>query len=104
MKAFNFVVQKKDYYKSERTTLANDYKVAQKLGFNLETERISRDISNCSEIIDLMEEVTKEIQKEKVFTEHQIQQLQSSIHKVTGDGEVMQLFNSLLGINAGGGS
>jgi hypothetical protein len=104
MKAFNYVVQKKDYYKTERTTLSNDYKVAQKLGFNLETERISRDISNCNEIIDLMEEVAKEIQKEKVFTETQLQQLQSSIHKITGDGEVMQLFNSLLGVGASSGS
>lgn len=100
MKAFNFVVQKKDYYKTERTTLANDFKVAQKLGFNLETERISRDISNCNEIIDLMEEVAKEIQKEKIFTENQLQQLQSSVHKITGDGEIMQLFNSLLGVNS----
>lgn len=35
------------------------------------------------------------------FTENQIQQLQSKVHKITGDGEVMMLFNELLGINAG---
>lgn len=104
MKAFNYVVQKKDYYKTEIMTLANDFKVAQKLGFNLETERISRDISNCNEIIDLMEEVAKEIQKEGSFTKNQIEQLQSSIHKITGDGEVMGLFNSLLGVGVGSGS
>jgi inhibitor of KinA sporulation pathway (predicted exonuclease) len=104
MKVLNFVVQKKDYYKSERTTLLNDYKFAQKLGFNSETKRISGDISNCNQIIDLMEDVAKEIQKEKVFTENQLAQLQSSIHKITGDGEVMQLFNSLLGVSAGSGS
>lgn len=41
-------------------------------------------------------------EKEKiVFTENEIQQLQSKIHKITGDGEVMMLFNEMLGINAG---
>lgn len=37
----------------------------------------------------------------KSFTESEIQQLQSEIHKITGDGEVMGLFNNLLGIQAG---
>lgn len=48
----------------------------------------------------------KEIQqnKERTFTETEISQLQSSVYKITGEGEVMQLFNSLLGVNAGGGS
>jgi hypothetical protein len=41
---------------------------------------------------------------ERLFTETEIMQLQSSVHNITGDGEVMQLFNSLLGFNAGGGS
>lgn len=39
--------------------------------------------------------------KEVYFTENQIQQLQSKVHKITGDGEVMMLFNELLGVNAG---
>lgn len=38
---------------------------------------------------------------ERVFTESDISQLQSAVHKITGDGEVMMLFNSILGINAG---
>ena len=38
---------------------------------------------------------------ESNFTENDIAQLQSRIHKITGDGEVMQEFNKLLGINAG---
>lgn len=38
---------------------------------------------------------------ERLFTETEISQLQNKVHKITGDGEVMQLFNSLLGINAG---
>lgn len=35
------------------------------------------------------------------FTENEIQQLQNKIHKITGDGEVMGLFNELLGVCAG---
>lgn len=34
------------------------------------------------------------------FTEHQIRQLQSKIHTITGDGEVMGLFNEMLGVSA----
>ncbi|HMT02299.1 MAG TPA: hypothetical protein PKD00_03165 [Burkholderiales bacterium] len=41
--------------------------------------------------------------KERTFTETEISQLQSEVYKITGKGEVMQLFNSLLGINAGNG-
>lgn len=104
MKVLKFVVNKKEDYRSQRVELKNDSRTAQKLGFELETKRIERDISNTSEIIDLLEEVVNECQKERVFTEDEISQLQNSIHKITGDGEVMQLFNSLLGVNAGRGS
>ena len=38
---------------------------------------------------------------ERLFTESEISQLQSNVHKITGDGEVMQLFNGLLGVAAG---
>jgi hypothetical protein len=38
---------------------------------------------------------------EKVFTYTEIEHLQSEIHKITGNGEVMQLFNKMTGINAG---
>lgn len=38
---------------------------------------------------------------EQMFTENDIAQLQSRIHKIVGDGEVMQEFNKLLGVNAG---
>lgn len=37
---------------------------------------------------------------DRTFTENEISQLQSEVHKITGNGEVMQLFNKLLGINA----
>lgn len=36
-----------------------------------------------------------------VFTENEIQRLQSKVHAITGDGEVMGLFNEMLGISAG---
>ena len=103
-KVLEFIVKKKESYRAERVDLKNDYKTANKLGFNAETVRIERDISNVSEILEVLEEVAIEVQKEKTFTEAEVSQLQSSVHKITGDGEVMQLFNSLLGVNAGGGS
>lgn len=33
--------------------------------------------------------------------EHELQRLQSKVYKITGDGEVMMLFNEILGIGAG---
>lgn len=39
--------------------------------------------------------------KERTFTEAEIAKLQHEVHKITGDGEVMALFNKLLGISAG---
>jgi hypothetical protein len=104
MKVLKFIVEKKESYKADRVDLKNDYKTANKLGFNAETVRIERDIRNVSEILEVLEEVAVEVQKERTFTETEISQLQSAVHKITGDGEVMQLFNSLLGVNAGGGS
>jgi len=104
MNVLKFIVHKKDYYRAERTSLINDYKVANKLGFSTETNRIERDVSKTSEILELLEDIAVEVQKEKLFTETEISHLQSEVHKITGDGEVMQLFNKLLGVNAGGGS
>lgn len=49
-------------------------------------------------------EIPQKEAKERTFTETEVAHLQSSVHKITGDGEVMQLFNSLLGVNAGSGS
>jgi len=37
---------------------------------------------------------------EPIFSEYEISQLQSKIHAITGDGEVMALFNEMLGISA----
>lgn len=38
--------------------------------------------------------------KLKMFTEKEIESLQSEVYKITGKGNVMALFNKLLGINA----
>ena len=38
---------------------------------------------------------------EKVFTYTEIEHLQGEVHKITGDGDVMKLFNKMLGVNAG---
>lgn len=39
--------------------------------------------------------------RNRTFTESEISQLQSKVHKITGNGEVMMLFNELLGVAAG---
>ena len=87
-KALEFIVKKKESYRAERVDLKNDYKTANKLGFYTETVRIERGISNVSEILEVLEDIAVEVQKEKVFTETEIAHLQSSVHKITGDGEV----------------
>jgi hypothetical protein len=51
MKVLKFIVEKKESYKADRVDLKNDYKTANKLGFNAETVRIERDIRNVSEIL-----------------------------------------------------
>ena len=38
---------------------------------------------------------------EVMFEYNEIEFLQNAVHKITGDGEVMKLFNNLLGIKAG---
>jgi len=48
------------------------------------------------------DETLKEDVEEKVFTKTEICNLQNAVHKVTGDGEVMVLFNQLLGVSSGG--
>ena len=101
MKAFNLVLDKKESFRSNRVDLRNDHKTATKLGFNVEADRIYRDINHTSEIINLLEDIANEMQKEKTFTDTEIAHLQSEVYKITGDGDVMKLFNSLLGINGG---
>ncbi len=62
------------------------------------------EIINIKHVKELSELRYKLKSKERVFSESEISQLQSAVHKITGDGEVMMLFNLLLGVNAGGGS
>jgi hypothetical protein len=50
--------------------------------------------------LQALTELRYNLNKEKRFTEAEIEQLQSKVHAITGDGEVMQLFNQLLGIAA----
>ena len=37
---------------------------------------------------------------QQMFTQNEIEQLQSRVHKIVGDGEVMQEFNKFIGVNA----
>jgi len=46
-------------------------------------------------------ELKNNVNTEEVFTRTQIEQLQSRIYEITGKGEVMGLFNEMLGIVAG---
>jgi len=41
---------------------------------------------------------------EKVFTYSEIEQLQSKIYEIVGKGDVMIMFNSMLGVSAGNGA
>jgi hypothetical protein len=40
-------------------------------------------------------------QREMLFTQRQIENLQNKVYQITGEGEVMQLFNEMLCVNAG---
>jgi hypothetical protein len=40
-------------------------------------------------------------QREMLFNQRQIEHLQHKVFQITGEGEVMKLFNEMLGINAG---
>jgi hypothetical protein len=40
-------------------------------------------------------------QREMLFTQRQIEHLKNKVYQITGEGEVMQLFNEMLCVNAG---
>ncbi len=73
---------------------------------NLRIKKVLRDIElSCKERDVLYEQLNalEVIENSKsfenpIFTEKQINDLQSKIHKIVGDGEVMQVFNEMLGI------
>lgn len=50
-----------------------------------------------------MKRIIQQLEMETIhsYTDHEIEQLQSEIYKITGAGEVMGLFNKLLGVGAG---
>jgi predicted nuclease with TOPRIM domain len=57
---------------------------------------------NESELISLRDEFKRlKAHPETIFTQNQIEKLQSEVYNITGKGEVMMLFNKLLGVNAG---
>lgn len=53
-------------------------------------------LADMKRISALLQEPT-----EPEYSQHTIEQLQSKIHAITGDGEIMGLFNGLLGVGAG---
>lgn len=73
---------------------------------NFFLERVSTQIKYIEReglFLSVIEVPQKEV-KERTFTENEISILQSDVHKITGDGEVMELFNQLLGVSDGSGS
>lgn len=66
-----------------------------------ETEAINAFEENKEYYLDFSPAIHLLETKNQTFTNIEIEQLQSAIHKITGDGEVMGLFNKLLGIQAG---
>ena len=58
------------------------------------------EIINFKHLKELTELRHKLTPKERVFTETEISQLQNQVHGITGNGEVMVLFNQLLGTSA----
>ena len=76
----------------------------QKANFFL--ERVSTQIKYLEReglFLSVIEVPQKEV-KERTFTKTEISHLQSNVYKITGDGEVMELFNQVLGVSAGSGS
>jgi hypothetical protein len=101
MKLLELIVRKKQEYRNIKEDLSQDMRTASKLQFLAEFNKLEKDRNNIIEILGLLEELAVACQKERVFTETEISHLQSEIYKITGEGEVMGLFNKMLGINAG---
>lgn len=62
--------------------------------------------STFAPMLIVKEEVAEPIEetnfrREMVFTQTQIEHLQHKVFKIVGEGEVMMLFNEMLGISAG---
>jgi len=85
---------------SERnTSIVNDFLKAYEdvTGKNIEEDEFLSFLgSNDNKVFDKI--FNKD--NERTFKESEIAQLQSKVYAITGDGEVMQAFNKLLGINA----
>ena len=73
---------------------------------NLRIKKVLRDIELLCKERDVLYEQLNALEviensksfENPIFTEKQINDLQSKVHKIVGDGEVMQAFNEMLGI------
>jgi len=101
MEVLKFIEHKKNEYNAIKDNLNADMRTADKLGFTAQLNKLVEDRNCTLEIINLLNDVSRAAKKERLFTEDEISKLQTSVHKITGDGEVMGLFNSLLGVSAG---
>jgi len=98
MKALNFIAEKKIRLKELKAEKYSDMRTASKLGFETEFLKVEKDVHKIQKTIDLLNDIENLIQKERLFNENEISRLQDEVHKITGDGEVMMLFNNLLGV------
>jgi len=58
------------------------------------------EFASCIVLNETNEQGVGIIGKEQMFSQTEIEQLQSEVYKITGKGEVMQLFNKMLGVSA----
>ncbi len=65
--------------------------------FELVTDQLDKVVEHL-EVFIFSEEFYA--QKQKTFTEHELQKLQSKVYALVGKGEVMMLFNEMLGVAA----
>lgn len=82
--------------KTKRTYTINASPEAMAL-FDQKAKRFGRSRSSQFEF----DAKNEHISDGRTFTENQICDLQSSVHEITGNGKVMQLFNALLGVASG---
>lgn len=100
MKILELIIAKKRELESTKSDLKAEMRTARKLGFMTEFAKLEKDKDAIADFVYILDELAQEAQKERVFTEVDIQRLQSEVHSLTGDGDVMKLFNSLLGVQA----
>lgn len=98
MKTLAYIKPIIESYNQLRSDLKYQYETSVKLNFNIQSEIIQQSIRDTSGFVEILNDISRKLSEEKLFTESDISRLQSEVHKLTGDGEVMILFNDLLGI------